>query len=578
MPRRCTGSRRSGVSTRRCSSTRSSRRTGGRCRGASAQSPTSSSGRLTRSTSSSSRSSSSESGRTGTSTRGPTRACTAWDTRRSSPKTSSSTGSAPSTEPSRSTSKSRTGSFGSRTFSSSCSICTTSVRTSFCRRFRYNEARSLIEAGLEDFSISRQGQPWGVPIPWDPEQVTWVWVDALINYLSALTYARPGEDLRERYWPDVRHLIGKDILRLHCVLWPALLLAAGYTLPKQLFVHGFLLLDDRKISKTLGNVIDPLDLTGVYGIDPVRFWAARAVQFGQDGIGLARLAARALREGARERSRQPPVAHDRDAGQVPRRAHSRGGEPARDGDRRRAPHERGGATRRVRHHRRARRDLGSRSATEQARHRHEAVGAREGRRERRAARPRALHARGRSPRDRGRACGVSPGDVAADPRGARSGRRSRLGERRRREDRPDRRHRGGSSRSSRASKLPQQPRDRHSCAPRRVRGPAGRARSPSARGGRGEDPHGRHDDRALADRARARRPTCGGVRDSRDPPARGVGETTTSTRCAICSRTRARSRSARPASTSFATTPRTTARARSSGSSSGWPPSSGSRS
>jgi methionyl-tRNA synthetase len=122
-----------------------------------------------------------------------------------------------------------------------------------------------------------------VPIPWDPEQVTWVWVDALINYLSALTYARPGEDLRERYWPDVRHLIGKDILRLHCVLWPALLLAAGYTLPKQVFVHGFLLLDDRKISKTLGNVIDPLDLTGVYGIDPVRFWAARAVQFGQDG-------------------------------------------------------------------------------------------------------------------------------------------------------------------------------------------------------------------------------------------------------------------------------------------------------
>ena len=149
--------------------------------------------------------------------------------------------------------------------------------------FRYNEARSLIEGGLEDFSISRQGQPWGVPIPWDPEQVTWVWVDALINYLSALTYARPGEDLRDRYWPEVRHLIGKDILRLHCVLWPALLLAAGYTLPKQVFVHGFLLLDDRKISKTLGNVIDPLDLTGVYGIDPVRFWAARAVQFGQDG-------------------------------------------------------------------------------------------------------------------------------------------------------------------------------------------------------------------------------------------------------------------------------------------------------
>jgi methionyl-tRNA synthetase len=149
--------------------------------------------------------------------------------------------------------------------------------------FRYNEARSLIESGLEDFSLSRQGQPWGVPIPWDPEQVTWVWVDALINYLSALTYARPGEDLRERYWPHARHLIGKDILRLHCVLWPALLLGAGYTVPVQLFVHGFLLLDDRKISKTLGNVIDPLDLVDVYGADAVRYWAARSVSFGQDG-------------------------------------------------------------------------------------------------------------------------------------------------------------------------------------------------------------------------------------------------------------------------------------------------------
>jgi methionyl-tRNA synthetase len=149
--------------------------------------------------------------------------------------------------------------------------------------FRYNEARSLIEGGLEDFSLSRQGQPWGVPIPWDPEQVTWVWVDALINYLSALTYARPGTDLRGTYWPHVRHLIGKDILRLHCVLWPALLLGAGYSVPEQIFVHGYLLLDDRKISKTLGNVIDPLDLVSVYGPDPVRFWAARSVSFGQDG-------------------------------------------------------------------------------------------------------------------------------------------------------------------------------------------------------------------------------------------------------------------------------------------------------
>jgi methionyl-tRNA synthetase len=150
-------------------------------------------------------------------------------------------------------------------------------------RFRYNEARSFIEGGLSDFSVSRAGQPWGVPVPWDEEQVVYVWVDALINYLSALTYARDGEDLREEFWPHVRHLIGKDILRFHCVYWPALLLSAGYELPRQVFAHGYLLLDERKISKSLGNVIDPLDLVDVYGSDAVRFWALRSVPFGQDG-------------------------------------------------------------------------------------------------------------------------------------------------------------------------------------------------------------------------------------------------------------------------------------------------------
>jgi methionyl-tRNA synthetase len=149
--------------------------------------------------------------------------------------------------------------------------------------FRYNEARSFIAGGLEDFSISRSSTSWGIPLPWDEDQVCYVWVDALINYLSALTYARPGEDLTDEFWPSVHHLMAKDILRFHCVFWPALLLAAGYPVPKQIFVHGYLLLDDRKISKSLGNVIDPLDLIDVYGADAVRYWAARAVSFGQDG-------------------------------------------------------------------------------------------------------------------------------------------------------------------------------------------------------------------------------------------------------------------------------------------------------
>jgi len=149
--------------------------------------------------------------------------------------------------------------------------------------YRINQPASEYAGGLQDFSISRAGQPWGISIPWDPDQVAYVWADALVNYLSALTYARPGEDLRARFWPSARHLIGKDIIRFHCVFWPAMLLSAGYAVPHQLFVHGYLLLDDRKISKSLGNVVDPLDLIDVYGADAVRFWSTRAVSFGQDG-------------------------------------------------------------------------------------------------------------------------------------------------------------------------------------------------------------------------------------------------------------------------------------------------------
>jgi methionyl-tRNA synthetase len=148
--------------------------------------------------------------------------------------------------------------------------------------FRYNEARSFIERGLQDFSISRAGQPWGVPLPWDENQVAYVWVDALPNYLSALTYAREGEDLTPTFWPGC-HLLAKDILRFHCIYWPALLLSAGYEVPRRLVVHGWLLLDDRKISKSAGNVVDPLELIDVYGADAVRFWCARAISFGQDG-------------------------------------------------------------------------------------------------------------------------------------------------------------------------------------------------------------------------------------------------------------------------------------------------------
>jgi methionyl-tRNA synthetase len=149
--------------------------------------------------------------------------------------------------------------------------------------FRYNEARSFIAGGLQDFSISRAGQPWGIPLPWDESQVAYVWADALVNYLSALSYARPSEDLVGEYWPVARHLLGKDILRFHCVYWPAMLLAAGYEVPQQLFVHGHLLMGGEKISKSLGNVIDPVPLVEAYGSDAVRYWAIRSASFGRDG-------------------------------------------------------------------------------------------------------------------------------------------------------------------------------------------------------------------------------------------------------------------------------------------------------
>ena len=129
--------------------------------------------------------------------------------------------------------------------------------------FRYNEARSFIAGGLQDFSISRAGQPWGIPLPWDEGQVAYVWADALVNYLSALTYARPGEDLVPGTGPTLGTCSAKTSSASTACIWPAMLLAAGYDVPRQLFVHGYLPIEDAKISKSLGNVIDPLTLVDV---------------------------------------------------------------------------------------------------------------------------------------------------------------------------------------------------------------------------------------------------------------------------------------------------------------------------
>jgi methionyl-tRNA synthetase len=162
-------------------------------------------------------------------------------------------------------------------------------------RHRYNEARSFIESGLQDVSLSRSTFTWGVPVPWDPAHVFYVWFDALLNYYTALSYARPGEDLTERFWPAQFHIIGKDILKFHTVFWPAMLLAAGLPLPKHVFVHGFLLMREgpsklgeaepelKKMSKSLGNVLDPFKIIDEFGADALRFYCMRDVSFGQDG-------------------------------------------------------------------------------------------------------------------------------------------------------------------------------------------------------------------------------------------------------------------------------------------------------
>jgi methionyl-tRNA synthetase len=148
---------------------------------------------------------------------------------------------------------------------------------------RYNEALSFIKGGLNDVSLTRAKLTWGVPVPWDEGHVFYVWFDALLNYYTALSYAREGEDLTDRFWPADVHLIGKDILKFHAVFWPALLMAAGIEVPRKVFIHGFLLMDEHKMSKSLGNVIDPFQVIDEFGVDALRYYLMAAVGFGQDG-------------------------------------------------------------------------------------------------------------------------------------------------------------------------------------------------------------------------------------------------------------------------------------------------------
>ena len=147
---------------------------------------------------------------------------------------------------------------------------------------RRNEVVRFVEGGLKDLSISRTSFDWGVPVPGSNDHVMYVWLDALTNYITGLGY--PDEtELWKRYWPAKVHLIGKDVVRFHAVYWPAFLMSAGIELPKQVYGHGFLLSRGEKMSKSVGNVVDPMVLAERFGVDALRYFLLREVTFGQDG-------------------------------------------------------------------------------------------------------------------------------------------------------------------------------------------------------------------------------------------------------------------------------------------------------
>ncbi len=150
-------------------------------------------------------------------------------------------------------------------------------------RHRYNEALSFIDGGLRDVALSRSKISWGVELPWDPSHVMYVWFDALLNYWTAPKIARPGEDLSGKFWPASVHVMAKDIIKFHAVYWPAMLMALGAPLPERMFVHGYLLMDGEKMSKSLGNVLDPVHVVELFGSDALRFYCFREVSFGNDG-------------------------------------------------------------------------------------------------------------------------------------------------------------------------------------------------------------------------------------------------------------------------------------------------------
>ena len=152
-----------------------------------------------------------------------------------------------------------------------------------CPESKKNEVISFVKSGLKDLSISRKTFSWGIPVPKNEKHVIYVWLDALTNYLSAINYPDKNDELFKKFWPASVHLIGKDILRFHAVYWPAFLLAAKIELPKKIYGHGWILSGEEKMSKSKGNILDPIEIIKNYGLDPLRYYLIKEVSFGNDG-------------------------------------------------------------------------------------------------------------------------------------------------------------------------------------------------------------------------------------------------------------------------------------------------------
>jgi len=148
---------------------------------------------------------------------------------------------------------------------------------------RKNEVVSFVKSGLKDLSISRKSFSWGIKVPSNEEHVIYVWLDALTNYISALKYPETSNELYKKFWPADVHIIGKDILRFHAIYWPAFLLAAKIPLPKRVYGHGWILSGEEKMSKSKGNILDPIEIIDNYGLDPLRYYLIKEVSFGNDG-------------------------------------------------------------------------------------------------------------------------------------------------------------------------------------------------------------------------------------------------------------------------------------------------------